>query len=228
MQKRIRIAIDGPAASGKSTTARLLSKKLGYLYIDTGAMYRAATLAVLRAGVDVYDEQAVERCVRENKITLRIVDGEQRTYLNNEDVSDLIRTPEINRVISIISSYPGVRKTLIEQQRILAAQGGVVMDGRDIGTVVLPDAELKVFLIAGLEERARRRQKDLARQGIEMSLEAIKEEIALRDKLDSERALGPLRRAEDARVLDTTHLTIEQQVDIIYRWALEILQEKNK
>jgi cytidylate kinase len=228
MQKRIRIAIDGPAASGKSTTARLLSKKLGYLYIDTGAMYRAATLAVLRAGVDVYDEQAVERCVRENKITLRIVDGEQRTYLNNEDVSNLIRTPEINRVISIISSYPGVRKTLIEQQRILAAQGGVVMDGRDIGTVVLPDAELKVFLIAGLEERARRRQKDLARQGIEMSLEAIKEEIALRDKLDSERALGPLRRAEDARVLDTTHLTIEQQVDIIYRWALEILQEKNK
>ena len=226
MQKKIRIAIDGPAASGKSTTARLLSKKLGYLYIDTGAMYRAATLAVLRAGVDVHDEQAVERCLRENKIGLRLVGGEQRTLLNDEDVSDLIRTPEINQVISIIASYPGVRQTLIEQQRALAKEGGVVMDGRDIGTVVLPDAELKVFLIAGLEERARRRQKDLARQGIEMSLDEIKKEIARRDKLDSERALGPLRQAEDARVLDTTHLTIDEQVDIIYRWAQEILKSQ--
>ncbi len=224
MQKKIRIAIDGPAASGKSTTARLLSKKLGYLYIDTGAMYRAATLAVLQDGIDVNDEQAVERCVRQNKISLRIANGEQRTYLNDRDVSDLIRTPEINRVISIIASYPGVRQTLIEQQRALAEHGGVVMDGRDIGTVVLPDAELKVFLIAGLEERARRRQKELAQQGIRMSLNDLKDEIANRDKLDSERALGPLRQAKDARILDTTHLSIEEQVQTIYRWVQEILR----
>ncbi len=225
MPKKIRIAIDGPAASGKSTTARLLAKKLGYLYIDTGAMYRAATLAVLRAGIDVHDEKAVERCVRTQKITLRIVNGEQRTYLNDEDVSDLIRTPQINKVISIIASYPGVRQVLIEQQRALAKEGGVVMDGRDIGTVVLPDAELKVFLVAGLKERARRRQKDLAQQGIRLSLPEIEQEISRRDQLDSSRKLGPLRQADDARVLDTTKLTIEEQADIIYRWALEILQE---
>lgn len=223
MEKKIRIAIDGPAASGKSTTARLLAKKLGYLYIDTGAMYRAATLAVLREGINVKEEDAVVRCVKNNKISLRIENEIQKTFLNDEDVSSLIRTPEINRVISIISSYPEVRKVLIEQQRALAKQGGVVMDGRDIGTVVLPDAELKVFLIASLEERARRRQLELKKQGIHLDLNEIKAEIAQRDKLDSERAMSPLRQAEDARVLDTTHLTINQQVEIIYRWAQEIL-----
>lgn len=224
MQKKIRIAIDGPAASGKSTTARLLSKKLGYLYIDTGAMYRAATLAVLRAEIDVHNEQAVERCVRNIKITLRIINGEQRTYLNDQDVSDLIRTPEINNVISIISSYPKVRQILIEQQRALAKDGGIVMDGRDIGTVVLPDAELKVFLVASLEERTHRRQKELEKQGIHLSLAEIKEEIARRDKLDSERDMSPLRKASDAHELDTTSLTIDQQVEIIYAWAQEILK----
>jgi len=225
MTRKIKIAIDGPAASGKSTTARLLAKKLGYLYIDTGAMYRAATLAVLRAGVDVNDEEAVARCVKNSTIGLRIENGAQKTMLNGEDVSTLIRTPEINRVISIVSSYPEVRKILIEQQRALARNGGVVMDGRDIGTVVLPDAELKVFLVASLDERARRRQLELEKQGIYLSLDEIKEEIARRDKLDSERAMSPLRKAEDARELDTTHLTIEQQVATIYRWAQEILKK---
>ncbi len=228
MPKKIRIAIDGPAASGKSTTARLLAQKLGYLYIDTGAMYRAATLAVIRASIDVKDEAAVEHCVSQNKIDLRIENGVQKTLLNNEDISHLIRRPEINQVISVISSYSAVREVLIDQQRAMAEQGGVVMDGRDIGTVVLPYSELKVFLVASLEERARRRQLELKSQGIHLNVEAIKMEIAHRDKLDSERALGPLRQAEDARVLDTTHLTIEQQVDIIYRWAMEVLQENNK
>ncbi len=221
MPKKIRIAIDGPAASGKSTTARLLAKKLGYLYIDTGAMYRAATLSVLRAGIDVHDEQAVVEHVKKIKISLKIVDGVQRTFLNGEDVSGLIRTPEINQVISVISSYPGVRQVLIEQQRQLAREGGVVMDGRDIGTVVLPDAELKVFLVASLEERARRRQLDLERQGIQMDLEEIKKEIARRDELDSSRSAAPLKKAADARELDTTNLTIKEQVKIIYQWALE-------
>ena len=224
MPEKIRIAIDGPAASGKSTTARLLAQKLGYLYIDTGAMYRAATLSVLRAGINVHDEQAVVEHVKKIKITLKIVNGIQRTFLNDEDVSDQIRTPEINQVISIISSYPGVRKVLIEQQRELAKHGGVVMDGRDIGTVVLPDAEVKVFLVASLEERARRRQLDLERQGIKMDLEEIKKEIANRDRLDSSRAQSPLKKAQDARELDTTHLSIRQQVEKIYRWALEKIE----
>ncbi|MHB2152812.1 (d)CMP kinase [Calditrichota bacterium GD2] len=225
MTQKIRIAIDGPAASGKSTTARLLAQKLGYLYIDTGAMYRAATLSVLRAGIDVHDEQAVVDHVRNIKISLKIVDGIQRTFLNDEDVSDQIRTPQINQIISVISSYPGVREVLIEQQRELAKEGGVVMDGRDIGTVVLPDAELKVFLVASIKERARRRQLDLERQGIKMDLKAIEQEIAKRDKLDSSRAQSPLKKAEDARELDTTNLTIKEQVEIIYRWALEKIEK---
>ncbi len=230
MPKKIRIAIDGPAASGKSTTARLLAQKLGYLYIDTGAMYRAATLSVLRAGIDVHDEQAVVNHVRNIQISLKIVNGVQRTFLNDEDVSDKIRTPQINQVISIISSYPGVRQVLINLQRKLAEKGGVVMDGRDIGTVVLPDAELKVFLVASLKERARRRKLDLERQGIKMSLEEIEKEIAERDRLDSSRAEGPLKKAPDARELDTTRLTIKEQVEIIYRWAMEIIEnsEGNK
>ncbi len=225
MPEKIRIAIDGPAGSGKSTTARLLAQKLGYLYIDTGAMYRAATLSVLRAGIDIHDEQAVVKHVRQLTITLKIVDGVQRTFLNGEDVTDQIRTPQINQVISIISSYPGVRQVLIEQQRALAKKGGVVMDGRDIGTVVLPQAELKVFLVASLEERARRRQRDLERQGIKMDLEAVKAEIVKRDQLDSSRSTAPLKKAEDARELDTTNLTIKEQVEIIYRWVQEIIQK---
>ncbi|MHB2148778.1 (d)CMP kinase [Calditrichota bacterium LG25] len=225
MTQKIRIAIDGPAASGKSTTARLLAQKLGYLYIDTGAMYRAATLSVLRAGIDAHDERAVVNHVRNIKISLKIVDGIQRTFLNDEDVSDQIRTPQINQIISVISSYPGVREVLIEQQRELAKEGGVVMDGRDIGTVVLPDAELKVFLVASIKERARRRQLDLERQGIKMELQAIEQEIAQRDKLDSSRAQSPLKKAEDARELDTTNLTIKEQVEIIYRWALEKIEK---
>lgn len=184
-------------------------------------MYRAATLSVLRAGIDIHDEQAVVEHVKKIKISLKIIDGVQRTFLNGENVSGLIRTPEINQVISVISSYPGVRQVLIEQQRQLAREGGVVMDGRDIGTVVLPDAELKVFLVASLEERARRRQLDLERQGIQMDLEEIKKEIARRDELDSSRSAAPLKKAADARQLDTTHLTIKQQVEIIYQWALE-------
>ncbi|WP_457566719.1 (d)CMP kinase [Caldithrix abyssi] len=225
MTQKIRIAIDGPAASGKSTTARLLAQKLGYLYIDTGAMYRAATLSVLRAGIDVHDEQAVVDHVRNIRISLKIVDGIQRTFLNDEDVSDQIRTPQINQIISVISSYPGVREVLIEQQRELAKEGGVVMDGRDIGTVVLPDAELKVFLVASIKERARRRQLDLERQGIKMELQAIEQEIKQRDKLDSSRAQSPLKKADDARELDTTNLTIKEQVEIIYRWALEKIEK---
>ncbi len=224
MAKKISIAIDGPAASGKSTTARLVAKKLGYIYIDTGAMYRAATLAVLRSGIDIDDARLVEECVNNNQIIIRVQNGEQHTFLNEEDVSAQIRTPEINRAISAVSSYKGVREIMVRQQRRLAAKGGVVMDGRDIGTVVLPHAELKVFLIASLEERAKRRLKELQQQGETVTLDEVIREIRRRDKLDASRSQAPLKQAEDARLLDTTNLSIEEQVEKIYQWAKEIIK----
>lgn len=220
--KKISIAIDGPAASGKSTTARLLARKLHYIYIDTGAMYRAATLAVLRENIDVRDEQAVLACIQRNRISIRLLNEEQHTFLNDEDVSDKIRTPQINKVISIISSYAGVRKVMVEQQRKLAADGGVVMDGRDIGTVVLPDAGLKVFMNASLQERARRRLLDLQKQGERLSLQEVEDEIRRRDRLDSTRSQAPLKKAPGARELDNSALTIDEQVQTIYKWVSEI------
>ncbi len=223
MSKKITIAIDGPAASGKSTTARLLAKKLGYLYIDTGAMYRAATLAVLRAAVPVDDAGAVEECVAQNHIHLELIGDTQHTFLNEEDVSERIRTPEINRIISIIASYSGVRVQMVQQQRALSRSGGVVMDGRDIGSVVLPDADLKVFMVASIEARARRRLKELEEAQVSISLEEVRREIENRDRIDSTRTHAPLVKAKDARELDTSALSIEQQVDIIYGWAQELI-----
>lgn len=223
MKHKISIAIDGPAASGKSTTARLLAKKLGYIYIDTGAMYRAATLAVLRSGVDMAEEKAVESCVKKNRIQIRLEKGEQITLLNDENVNQFIRSPEINEVISQLSSYEAVRREMVTQQRQLAQAGGVVMDGRDIGTVVLPQAELKVFMIASIEARAQRRMQELQNNGLKVSFEQIVKEIENRDHLDSSRDHSPLKKAADARELDTSDLDIAQQVDIIYDWVCEII-----
>jgi cytidylate kinase len=223
MKKRITIAIDGPAASGKSTTARLLAQKLGYLYIDTGAMYRAATLSVINNKIDAHDEQAVVKNIENCQISLKLAEDGQHTYLDNDDVTHLIRTPQINREISVISSYAGVREILVKQQQNLTVQGGVIMDGRDIGTVVLPHAELKVFMIASLEERAKRRLKENTEQGIRETIEALKSEIQRRDEFDASRSQAPLKKAKDARELDTSKLTIEQQVDLIYSWAKEII-----
>lgn len=224
MNQKISIALDGPAASGKSTTARLLAQKLDYIYIDTGAMYRAATLAVLDSGIDVVDEKAVEVCLQNNRIQIRLEQGEQITLLNERNVNSLIRTPEINKVISVLSSYSGVRQEMVAQQRELAKAGGVVMDGRDIGTVVLPDAELKVFMIASLEARAKRRMEELQKNGVEVSFVQTIQEIENRDHLDSSRNHSPLKKAADARELDTSDINIEQQVDIIYNWAQELTE----
>jgi cytidylate kinase len=223
MKKRITIAVDGPAASGKSTTARLLAQKLGYLYIDTGAMYRAATLSILNNKINAHDEQAVVKNIEDCQISIKLAEDGQHTYLNNNDVTHLIRTPQINREISVISSYAGVREILVKQQQALAVQGGVIMDGRDIGTVVLPHAKLKVFMIASLEERAKRRLKEFAAQGIKETIESLKSKIQRRDEFDASRSQAPLKKAEDARELDTSKLTIEQQVDLIYNWAKEII-----
>jgi len=223
MKHKISIALDGPAASGKSTTARVLAKKLGYIYIDTGAMYRAATLAVLQTGVNMNNESQVEECVHNSRIQISLEKGEQVTSLNGENVTTLIRTPEINRVISILSSYVGVRREMVEQQRELAKAGGVVMDGRDIGTVVLPNAELKVFMIASLQARAERRLLELQKNGESVTYTEVEQEIANRDKLDASRSHSPLVKAEDARELDTSNLSIEQQVKKIFNWAQETL-----
>lgn len=225
MEKKIKIAIDGPAASGKSTTARLLAKKLGYLYIDTGAMYRAATLAVIKENIDVNDEDAVYRCIKNTDIELRNNRKGRRTWLNGTDVTGLIRAPEVEKVISKISAYAEVRRILVEKQRRMAAGGGVVMDGRDIGTVVLKDAELKVFIIASIKERAKRRMGEMERKGLRMTPAEIEKEIERRDRLDSTRAHAPLKKAPDARELDTSNLTVEQQVDIVYNWAKEIISQ---
>lgn len=219
MKPKLTIAIDGPAASGKSTTARILAEKLNYIYIDTGAMYRAATLAVIENEIDAKDENAILDCVRNIQIELK---SGNLTFLDGRNVTNLIRAPRINKIISIISTYPGVRKKMVQLQQAMAAKGGVVMDGRDIGTVVLPNADVKVFMTASIDQRAERRLKELQKKGEIVSLDDVKQDIANRDKLDSSRATSPLKKAADARELDTSNLSIDDQVRIIGNWVEEL------
>ena len=209
----LRVAIDGPAASGKSTTARMVAERLQFLYIDTGAMYRALTVAAMRAGIDPHDEKAIALLARETLIELVQSAGGVRTILNGEDVSADIRLPEVTRVISIISAHPGIRKIMVEKQRLLAHRDNVVMEGRDIGTNVLPDAEVKVFMVASIEQRAERRFRELSAKGLKVDLAEIAREIKMRDDLDSTREASPLKPAADAVHLDTSKLSIEQQVE---------------
>ncbi|RMH65465.1 MAG: (d)CMP kinase [Calditrichaeota bacterium] len=220
-KKGITIAIDGPAASGKSTTAREVARQLGYIYIDTGAMYRAVTKAALDNGVDLDDPLAIEQTARAANIQLKIIDGRQHTFLNGRDVSQDIRAPRIDRNITPVATHPGVRRLMVAQQRALARQGGVVMDGRDIGTVVLPRADLKIFMEASIEARAQRRLKEQRERDPDITLEAIKSDLARRDHADSVRSDGPLKKADDAIVIDTSHMTIEEQVATIVKLARE-------
>ena len=217
------IAIDGPAASGKSTTARLLAQHLGYMYIDTGAMYRAVTLAILRRHINLGDQEAVIRIVLEINIQLKMKENGLRTFLNDEDVSEAIRAPEIDEVISIISSNIRLREIMVEKQRKIAQAGGIIMDGRDIGTVVLPNAHIKIFMQADLDSRAKRRYEELCEKGIKTPLTKIKNEIELRDHLDSTRETSPLIPATDAHIIDTTHLSIDEQVHAV----LNIIHDYN-
>ena len=214
--KKLCIAIDGPAASGKSTTARLLAKELGYIYIDTGAMYRAATLAVLNKKINPAENEKVNAVVKESDINIKIINGEQHTFLDGEDVSTKIRTPQIDKNISAVATNPDVRKIMVKQQQRLAATGGVVMDGRDIGTVVLPDADLKIFMVASIEARALRRKLDHSEH--KLTLDEIKKDIEQRDYADMNRQDSPLMKAKDAVELDNSDLTIEQQVQKILEW----------
>jgi cytidylate kinase len=225
---QIVIAIDGPAASGKSITARGVAKKLGYRYIDTGAMYRTITVKVLKKGIDLNDTDAISGLVQHTTVSQQEVNGEPRFLLDGVDVTDQLRTPEVNRNVSPVSEVPAVRQRMVAIQQESGRDGGVVLEGRDIGTVVFPNAELKIYLIADPKERARRRMLDLCKQDVKQDIETVLEDLETRDTRDSSRQLSPLRKAEDARDLDTTSLTIDQQVDIIVSWAREIIARKHE
>lgn len=221
--KRITIAIDGPAGSGKSTIAKKISKDLNIVYLDTGAMYRSFALYAIRQGVDTGDWAALEALLPSFQLDIRYENGEQKMFLNGEDVTGLIRTNEVSKGASAVAVVPAVRLKLVELQRQIAKGTSVVMDGRDIGTYVLPDADLKIFLVASAEERARRRCKELAERGDTSLTEAqILEDIIKRDKNDSEREFAPLRQAEDAILLDTTDLSIEQVLEAIQGYIAKV------
>lgn len=208
----ISIAIDGPSGAGKSTIARTLAAQLGFIYVDTGAMYRAIGLYVLRAGGDPADERFVIPCLEDITVTISYQDGCQRMFLNGEDVSEEIRRPECSMAASGVSAIPEVRQFLLGQQRDIAEKQDCIMDGRDIGTVVLPDATLKIFLTASPEDRAGRRYKELTAKGFHMDFEELLDEIEKRDYNDANRATAPLRQAEDAVLVDTTGNTLEQSI----------------
>ena len=224
--RKLVIAIDGPAASGKSTTARLAAEKLGYLHVDTGAMYRAVTLKVLRAGIDPRDETAVSWLIGTTDIRLTKTGKTLRVSLDGEDVTEEIRSQEVTRAVSIVSTYRSVRTLMVREQRRLGADGGIVLEGRDVGTVVFPGADLKIFLIAGIEARARRRQEELAGGLPAPDLQKLMAELRERDRIDSTRVESPLRKAEDAIEVDTTDLTIDQQVSIIVEAARDIMKRR--
>jgi cytidylate kinase len=212
------VAIDGPAGSGKTTTARSVAERLGFVHIDTGAMYRAATLQVLRDGVPLDDDSAIVETVHRIKIELkRTNDGVLRTVLNGEDVSFDIRTSQVDMHVSRVSEIARVRDEIVRQQRELGRNIDAVMEGRDIGTVVFPDAEVKVYLVASVEERAKRRQKELTLRGINHDLADVMADIQRRDQHDSTRAVAPLKPAPDATWIDTTSKSIDEQVDEVVK-----------
>jgi len=216
------IAIDGPAGSGKSTTARAVAERLGYLYLDTGAMYRALTHKALKAGIDLKDSKALADLARRTSIELERRDHDLIILLDGANVSEEIRSPEVTASVSVVSEYPEVREVMVQKQRRLGVNGGIVAEGRDIGTVVFPEAEIKVFMTASLEERARRRYRDYQAWGVAVDLEALRRDIERRDEHDSKRATSPLRPAADAMILDTTSLTIEGQVERILQRVREL------
>jgi cytidylate kinase len=221
--KRIIIAIDGPAASGKSTTAKRVADALGYLHIDTGAMYRAMALKVLRANIHPSDAEKVAALAASTTVRLISANGRVTVQLDGTEVNDEIRLPEVTNMVSPVSTVSAVRSLMVKEQRAMGKEGGIVLEGRDIGTVVFPDAHLKVFMRADVRERAERRKKELDAKGVPVTLEVLEQEIMDRDTIDSERTVSPLKKAADAIELDTTHLSIEQQVEFIVSKATVII-----
>ncbi|EON72874.1 (d)CMP kinase [Lysinibacillus sphaericus] len=221
MKKNIQIAIDGPAGAGKSTIAKIVAESLGFTYIDTGAMYRAVTYKAMQQNIHLDDEAKLAEMLAVSTIDLKPSPQGQLVYLDGENVSAEIRSNEVTSSVSQVAAHAKVRELLVAQQQKLAANGGVVMDGRDIATHVLKTAELKIFMSATVEERARRRFIDNEKRGIESSIDKLQEEIALRDKMDSEREASPLIQAEDAIFLDTTELSIDAAAQAILKLAQE-------
>lgn len=219
MTNKISIAIDGPAAAGKSTVAKIVAEKLTYIYIDTGAMYRALTYKAILKQISLEDEIELMNILNETSIELLPGDNGQQIYLDGQNVTDEIRTSNVTNTVSIVAKHKLVREEMVKRQQSFAVHGGVVMDGRDIGTHVLPEAEVKIFLLASVEERAVRRHTENINKGFPSDLGKLKEEISLRDKLDSEREVAPLKKAEDAIEIDTTSLSIEQVVEKIMVFA---------
>jgi cytidylate kinase len=222
MSETIKIAIDGPSGSGKSTLAKGLAKELGYVYVDTGAIYRTVGLFAKRNSIDPHDEEALSARFADIDISLKWEDGAQKIFLSDEDVSELIRTPEASMYASAVSALPKVRAFLLDMQRSFAKKSNVIMDGRDIGTVILPDAQVKIFMQAHPEERARRRMLELNAKGKNVTFEEVYADMVLRDKNDSSREVAPCVPAKDAVVFDNTGLDIPQTV----KKALEIIKEK--
>ena len=222
-----KIALDGPSGAGKSSLAKLIAKRLSILYVDTGAMYRSIGLFVREKGVDPKDAEAVTALLPLIRLDIRFEDGEQKIYLCGESVGDRIRTPEISMYASHVSAIGAVRTFLLETQRALAKENSVIMDGRDIGTVIFPDAEVKIFLTASIEARARRRFLELSAKGIETSYEDVLSDMRERDKNDREREIAPAIAANDATVLDNSLLTVEETVDAAVRLIEERLSQKS-
>lgn len=212
----LQVAIDGPASAGKSTVAKRVAKKFGYVYCDTGAMYRAVTLAAIQQGLSMTDTDRIAALAKQIKITFQPAEPEQRVFINSQEVTRDIRLPKVAKNVSAVAAIPGVRQEMTNQQREIAANGGIVMDGRDIGTTVLPNAPVKIFMVATAYERARRRYLENKQKGIATSsLEELQKAIELRDKKDSTRKVSPLTQASDAVRLDTTNLTIDEVVEQI-------------
>src|SRR5690625_540063 len=222
--KDLKIAIDGPASSGKSTIAKLLADEFQLVYVDTGAMYRTLTYLALKNNVEVNDEQSLADLLKETEITFKRDKNGQEVFANEENVTEAIRQNDVTNNVSVVSSFPKVREELVRRQQVISEQSGVVMDGRDIGTVVLPNADVKIFLVASVEERAERRYLENKEKGIESDFERLKQEIIDRDEYDTNRKVSPLKQAQDAVRLDTTSLSIPEVV----KKSIEIINNKIK
>jgi len=221
----ISIAIDGPAGAGKSTIARILAGEMGYVYVDTGAIYRAIGYYVAQCGVEVQNEDMVSAIVPLADVELQYIKGIQHVYVNGDDVTSKIRTPRISEYASIVSSYASVRAHLLDLQRNMAKNNNVIMDGRDIGTTVLPDAQIKIFLQADVRDRAQRRYDELCLKGVKVTYSDILNDMRDRDYRDSHREISPLAKAEDAIVVDTTGNTLEKSIEVMKNLVMEKLAE---
>ncbi|ACM60425.1 cytidylate kinase [Caldicellulosiruptor bescii] len=224
--KKINIAIDGPAGAGKSTISKLLASQLGYIHIDTGAMYRAVGLKVLKNNISPHDRKKIVEILNSTDIQIKLVDGRQLVFLDGEDVTEKIRQPEVSMYASDVSKIREVRERLVKMQQELAKQKGVIMDGRDIGTHVLPNAELKIFLTATAEERAKRRFLELKQKGYDVDYYQLLDEIKKRDQNDMTREFAPLRVAEDAIVIDSTSLSIEEVLQKVLELFYKVVKNE--